>query len=79
MPQGTAMKPGSATIEWGPESRDSLEEQILAGLPVCPEYVLADPPDDHEPPIDDSVADSYPDDPVWRDFYAVPLTLPKTL
>ncbi|MBT2248720.1 DUF222 domain-containing protein [Arthrobacter sp. BHU FT2] len=86
------LEPGSAPIERNREALDSaaltsLEEQILAGLPVCPEYALADPPDD------DGLSDGSPDgalsgeevinredlspeDPLWEAFYATPFVLP---
>jgi hypothetical protein len=91
-------EPGSAPIERNREALDpaaldsaaltSLEEQILAGLPVCPGYVLADPPDDDglsDGGIPDgalpgeeviNLEDLSPEDPLWEAFYATPFVLP---
>jgi hypothetical protein len=59
MDRGMDLEPGSVPIERNREALDptaldsaaltSLEDQILAGLPVCPGYVLVDPPDDDGP------------------------------
>ena len=60
----------------------SLEQQILAGIAVCPDYLLADPPDDElldeEFVCGDREAsdDLSPDDPLWEAFYAAPFELP---
>jgi hypothetical protein len=67
---------GSAEAQW------SLEEQILAGIAVCPEHLLADPPDDES--LDRELlgedliepGDLSPDDPLWEAFYATPFVLP---
>ncbi|MEV7636297.1 DUF222 domain-containing protein [Pseudarthrobacter enclensis] len=60
----------------------SLEQRILAGEAVCPDYLLADPPDDElldeEFDCGDRIApDVCPDDPLWEAFYAGPFELPS--
>ena len=75
LPEGTIVN-GSAETQW------SLEEQILAGIAVFPEHLLADPPD-HES-LDGELlggdliepGDLSPDDPLWDAFYATPFILP---
>ena len=60
----------------------SLEQRILAGIAVCPDYLLDDPPDDElldaEFACEDRVVpdDLSPDDPLWEAFYASPFELP---
>jgi len=60
----------------------SLEQRILAGVAVCPDYLLADPPDDElldeEFACEDRIVpdDLSPDDPLWEAFYAAPFELP---
>ncbi len=75
LPEGTIVN-GSAETQW------SLEEQILAGIAVFPEHLLADPPDDES--LDGELlggdliepGDLSPDDPLWDAFYATPFILP---
>ncbi|BCW18030.1 hypothetical protein NtRootA9_07380 [Arthrobacter sp. NtRootA9] len=70
------------TVHGSAEARWSLEAQILAGIAVCPNYLLADPPDsellDEEFACGDRIVpdDLSPDDPLWEAFYAAPLELP---
>ncbi|WP_390896705.1 DUF222 domain-containing protein [Pseudarthrobacter equi] len=50
----------------------SLEDQILSGNVVFPEFLMDGLPGDDEPPVEEAfdVADQYPDDPAWDDFCA---------
>ncbi|WP_045730479.1 HNH endonuclease signature motif containing protein [Pseudarthrobacter chlorophenolicus] len=74
--------PEEETFNGTDEVRWSLEAQILAGIAVCPEHLLTDPPDDE--PLnselfgDDLIeqCDLSPDDPLWEAFYATPFVLP---
>ncbi|ACL38789.1 HNH nuclease [Pseudarthrobacter chlorophenolicus A6] len=71
------------TVHGSAEARWSLEAQILAGIAVCPDYLLADPPDDElldeEFAYEDRIVpdDLSPDDPLWEAFYAAPFELPS--
>ncbi|MCY1675934.1 HNH endonuclease [Pseudarthrobacter sp. SL88] len=83
-----AQHPDPQQPHWPPGLPDalhmtgSLEQRILAGVAVCPEYLLADPPDDElldeEFAWGDRVASDNlsPDDPLWEVFYAAPFELP---
>nr|WP_045729929.1 HNH endonuclease signature motif containing protein [Pseudarthrobacter chlorophenolicus] len=70
------------TVHGSAEARWSLEAQILAGIAVCPDYLLADPPDDElldeEFAYEDRIVpdDLARDDPLWEAFYAAPFELP---
>ncbi|WP_231994482.1 HNH endonuclease signature motif containing protein [Pseudarthrobacter equi] len=50
----------------------SLEDQILSGNVVFPEFLMDGLPGDDEPPAEEAfdIADQYPDDPAWDDFCA---------
>jgi hypothetical protein len=83
-----AHRPDPQPPHWPPGLPDalyrtgSLEQRILAGEAVCPDYLLADPPDsellDEEFACGDRIVpdDLSPDDPLWEAFYAAPLELP---
>jgi hypothetical protein len=83
-----AHQPDPQPPHWPPGLPDalyrtgSLEQRILAGEAVCPDYLLADPPDsellDEEFACGDRIVpdDLSPDDPLWEAFYAAPLELP---
>nr|WP_050767146.1 HNH endonuclease signature motif containing protein [Pseudarthrobacter chlorophenolicus] len=74
--------PEEETFNGTDEVRWSLEAQILAGIAVCPEHLLSDPPDDEslnselfgEDLIEQ--CDLSPDDPLWEALYATPFVLP---
>ncbi|WP_426765756.1 DUF222 domain-containing protein [Pseudarthrobacter sp. 1G09] len=78
-PQPPHWPPGLSEVQ---QVIGSLEQRILAGIAVCPDYLLADPPDDElldaEFACEDRVVpdDLSPDDPLWEAFYAAPLELP---
>ncbi len=75
-------RPEEPTVNGSAETQWSLEEQILAGIAVLPEHLLADPPDDES--LDGELlggdiiepGDLSPDDPLWEAFYAAPFVLP---
>ncbi len=83
-----AQHPDPQPPHWPPRLLDalhmtgSLEQRILAGIAVCPDYLLDDPPDDElldaEFACEDRVVpdDLSPDDPLWEAFYASPFELP---
>ncbi|WP_442793538.1 DUF222 domain-containing protein [Pseudarthrobacter sp. SL88] len=74
--------PEERTAHGSDDASWSLEEQILAGIVVCPEHLLADPP--HDETVDRELlgedliepGDLSPDDPLWEAFYATPFILP---
>ncbi|WP_228379641.1 HNH endonuclease signature motif containing protein [Pseudarthrobacter enclensis] len=84
-----AQHPDPQPPHWPPGLPDalhmtgSLEQRILAGEAVCPDYLLADPPDDEL--LDEEFAcgnrivpdDVSPDNPLWEAFYAGPFELPS--